>query len=199
MLPLCRFPYTLMSKVAKERGIHLHCRRSQEKWIRWKSLSMRDATESADLALSRQLALSSAGRRHRRKEHSTIPLPWNSSSSKSSTIFSSSSSMRNAHDITPTRSISSLHSSMRSSRFRSPSLRRDSFSKLEPPSGAKLLDLFPHTRMRMSQAGFQAPQYYGRLTAGILRQELLNVIFQWTHDIESLVRDERKFSLSSRV
>lgn len=143
-------------------------------------------------------SLSSTGRRRRHKERTASPLASNiMSSDRSSTVFSSTSSLRNTCDAASTRSISSLNSSIRSTRFPASTARREVVASPNlPGEGRALVDLFPFTRMRMNEATFRAPQYFEPLTPDVLRREMLSVMFRWENDIDSLVRNERKSLLT---
>lgn len=123
--------------------------------------------------------------------------PSQSRSAKSSggTVFSSgtSSMMGTSRESLSIRSTSSANSS----RFTSSHLRNEVLRSPEDTSTrTKHMDLFPFTKARLSDVPYRNSQLGSERSPDDLRQNMLRVVFGWDSDIEELIRDERKSSLT---
>lgn len=91
-----------------------------------------------------------------------------------------------------TRSLLSTSTSARSNNSTS-GLRQEVLRSPEETKNTMLMDLFPYTKARLSEVVFRPPQYdQSRCTPDDLRNQMLEVVFGWSDDIEALIRDERK-------
>ncbi|EMC91828.1 hypothetical protein BAUCODRAFT_28068 [Baudoinia panamericana UAMH 10762] len=132
---------------------------------------------------------SSRGSRKGRKYLYDKPDSSRASSTVEGTEFSFGEQSRTGRDSVSIRSISSYQS--RPKQYRSSNLRRETPRNAEEARGTAALDLFPFTRARLQEVAFRTPQYgQGPRTADVLQREMLSVVFGWSGDIRSLVRDE---------
>lgn len=109
--------------------------------------------------------------------------------SSDGTVFSPVSSLHTERESVSIRS----SSSMSSSQHRASSLRHEMLRSPDEPKNMMSMDLFPFARRRQREARFRLPHYgQSSVTTDSLRQEMLNIVFGWDGNVESLIRDERK-------
>ena len=131
---------------------------------------------------------SSYGRKGKSRSRERYNVSRGSERETESTLFSSGSSMRSGRDSISIRTTSS----MQPSKLQPSSLRQEMLRSPEEAKDSRRLDLFPYVKARLSEVKFRPPQYGNApMTPGVLRREMISVVFGWEHDIEALVKDEQ--------
>jgi hypothetical protein len=123
-------------------------------------------------------------------------------SGSSATTFSMGSSFKGGsyqqramRESVSTRSLLSTSTSSKNSSKIS-GLRQEVLRSPEETKNTMSMELFPYTKARLSEVRFRPPQYdQSRRTTDDLRVQMLNVVFGWPDDIDSLIRDECKYTL----
>ncbi|KAI4637011.1 hypothetical protein J4E93_010677 [Alternaria ventricosa] len=112
------------------------------------------------------------------------------SSNGSGTIFSSGTSSLAGTSTRESVSIRSISSAASSSRYGSSALRKEVLRSPEESKKNQHMDLFPFTKMRLSDVPFRPTDLGPDRTPDDLRLNMLKVVFGWDQDIEDLVQDE---------
>jgi hypothetical protein len=115
------------------------------------------------------------------------------SSNGSGTIFSSGTSSLAGTSARESVSIRSISSAASSSRYGSSALRKEVLRSPDESKKNQHMDLFPFTKMRLSDVPFRPTDLGPDRTPDDLRLNMLKVVFGWDQDIEDLVQDECKW------
>ena len=137
-------------------------------------------------------------RRERERERPMSPGMRSTHSGSTHTTFSMGGSSVNGYkqramrESVSTRSLLSTSTSSRSvSSSKNSRLRQEVLRSPEETKNTMLMDLFPYTRARLADVQFRPPHYdKNRSTPDDLRNEMLEVVFGWSDDIDNLIRDE---------